>query len=435
LNCPVSNDDIQVIITELNLRKIKWLNLYIYRNPKQNLRYFLDEITKILDFYSSTYDNFIIVGDFNEEITQSDMKHFISLFSLYNLIAQPTCYKSTDGRCIDLILTNKKRSFQRSNSFETGISDYHHLIYTMFRTTYEKSPSQILHYRSFRKFSEEAFRGDLIKALSKIEYGDFDSFITLLESVLDAHAPKKKRTIRGNQKPHLTKTLRKAIMTRSFLKNKANKTGDPFFYKLYKKQRNYIVSLNRKAKESHFHELGTSSDFWKSTKPFFSEGSHAHESVHLFDEHGNVSKNNDVISHIFNTYFVNITENLNLSPWETCPNIEGEQNELDDIELILRKYHNHPSIKSVKRLNSVGNFSFKDVTSVQVYQALLNLDPHKSVSGTIPTKVIRMVADTIAIPIAQCINVALISSYFPQALKLAEISPIFKRGDKFLKEN
>ena len=94
---------------------------------------------------------------------------------------------------------------------------------------YEKLPAQIIHYRSFKKFSSEAFRGDLINAISKFEAGNFDSFNSILETVLDAHAPKKKRTVRGNRKSHLTKPLRKCIMLRSFLKNKANKTGDSFF--------------------------------------------------------------------------------------------------------------------------------------------------------------------------------------------------------------
>ena len=66
---------------------------------------------------------------------------------------------------------------------------------------------------------------------------------------------------------------------------------------------------------------------------------------------------------------------------------------------------------------------------------MINLNLHKSVSGSIPTKVVKMVADTIATLIAQCINVALISANFPQPLKLAEIISIFIKGDKFLKEN
>ena len=41
---------------------------------------------------------------------------------------------------------------------------------------------------------------------------------------LDKHAPKKTKLLRGNQKPHINKVLRSAIMKRSRQKNKANKT-------------------------------------------------------------------------------------------------------------------------------------------------------------------------------------------------------------------
>ena len=44
-------------------------------------------------------------------------------YSLYNLIHNPTCYKTENSRCVDLILTNKKHSFLKSQLFETGYSD------------------------------------------------------------------------------------------------------------------------------------------------------------------------------------------------------------------------------------------------------------------------------------------------------------------------
>ena len=41
----------------------------------------------------------------------------------------------------------------------------------------------------------------------------------------DHHVPIKQSKLRGNTKPHISKTLRKKIMKRSRLKNKANKSG------------------------------------------------------------------------------------------------------------------------------------------------------------------------------------------------------------------
>ena len=61
---------------------------------------------------------------------------------------------------------------------------------------------------------------------------------------LNKHTPKKTKLLRGNHKSHIIKTLRKVIMKRSQLKNKANKTKDPKDILKYKKQRNYVVKLN-----------------------------------------------------------------------------------------------------------------------------------------------------------------------------------------------
>ena len=163
------------------------------------------------------------------------MLDFFESFSLKNLTKGPTCFKSKNGRCIDLILTNRPLSFKNSGSFETGISDYHLLIYSMFKSSFKKAPAQIIEYRSFKHFVKEDFRSDL---QDRIDSGsaNFESFSNTFESILDAHAPNKKQTIRGNQKPYITKALREAILVRPFLKNRANKTGNPLDQSLYRKQ-------------------------------------------------------------------------------------------------------------------------------------------------------------------------------------------------------
>ena len=47
---------------------------------------------------------------------------------------QNTCFKGDGGSCIDLRITNSKFSFMKTNSFETGLSDHHHMIYIILKT-------------------------------------------------------------------------------------------------------------------------------------------------------------------------------------------------------------------------------------------------------------------------------------------------------------
>ena len=51
----------------------------IYKSPSQNKQYFLDNLLDIIDHYSSIYDNYIILRDFNMQPSGSLLKH------LYNL--------------------------------------------------------------------------------------------------------------------------------------------------------------------------------------------------------------------------------------------------------------------------------------------------------------------------------------------------------------
>ena len=94
-------NDIQVIPFELNIRKEKWMFMCIYKPPNNQI--FLDNSSSIADHYSSIYDNYIFLGDFNMEPNFPTLRSFMQLFNLFNLIETNTCFKGK-GRCIWFIL-------------------------------------------------------------------------------------------------------------------------------------------------------------------------------------------------------------------------------------------------------------------------------------------------------------------------------------------
>ena len=78
------------------------------------------------------YNNFLLLGDFNSQPTEEAMKSFCQIYSFKNLLDKPTCYKnSTNPSCVDLIITNKLRSFQNCCTFENGLSDFHKVTLTV----------------------------------------------------------------------------------------------------------------------------------------------------------------------------------------------------------------------------------------------------------------------------------------------------------------
>ena len=80
-------------------------------------------------------------------------------------------------------------------------------------------------------------------------------------------------------------------MTRSRLKNKANKSGKEEDLKAYKKQRNLVLKLNRKATKNFFKNCISTNNkmmnknFWKLCQPFFTEkGSQYNQNITLIQK-------------------------------------------------------------------------------------------------------------------------------------------------------
>ena len=53
-------------------------------------------------------------------------------FSLKNIITGKTCFKKTTGTLMDILLTNRPRSFLKMGIFEIGLSDHDKLILSFF---------------------------------------------------------------------------------------------------------------------------------------------------------------------------------------------------------------------------------------------------------------------------------------------------------------
>ena len=151
---------------ELNLRNDKWLLNCSYNPHKNNIGNHLKALSDFLDSHSSTYEKILILGDFNVEADDQNMKTFCDSYSLTSLIKQPTCYKNpSHPKCIDLILTNVPRSFQTTHVIETGLSDFHLMTLTVMRKCFKNLKPRVINHRSY--FSNEVFRESLLGKLSQ----------------------------------------------------------------------------------------------------------------------------------------------------------------------------------------------------------------------------------------------------------------------------
>ena len=134
------------------------------------------------------------------------------------------------------------------------------------------------------------------------------------------------------------------------------------------------------------------------------------------------------IANLFNSYFANITEPLKITRW---------RNDLpsDNIPNILYKFSDHPSVVKIREMGFDGIFTFSHVYPWEVSEILACLDSKKSISGLIPTKILKLISDCCVVPLTDCINNCFLDCKFPDDLKLAEVIPVHKSKSVLEKEN
>ena len=104
----------------------------------------------------NAYDNIVILGNFNAGIDDEALQIYVQLTNLTVSLKQLTCFKNPENpSSIDLILTNKPRSFQTKCVVETGLSDFHRMIISVLKMDFRKTSPKVINYRHFKKILNE----------------------------------------------------------------------------------------------------------------------------------------------------------------------------------------------------------------------------------------------------------------------------------------
>ena len=205
---------------EINVQRKKWLLRCFYNANKNAIKIHIEILHKGLALYSSQYENFIVLGDFNVAMDNSDMTVFYDTYDQKCLIKEPTFYKNPENpSCIDLILTNNLKCFQSSCVVETGLSDFHRMTVTVMKATFKKFEPRIIHYRDYKNFQNNRYRDDLTPKLSNAVSENnnirLTEFLSICMDTLDQYAPCKQECMRGNHLAFMNKTISKEIMKRT----------------------------------------------------------------------------------------------------------------------------------------------------------------------------------------------------------------------------
>ena len=431
--------DIEGIFIELNINNNKWFLMGGYNPNNESTTYFFSRVSIVIDMYLKDYENIILIGDFNSSIAEITTREFCQMYNLHNLINEPTCYKNPNNpSSIDMILTNRKHSFENSTTVETGLSDHHKMIITMMKGKFKKKDPQIINFRCYKKFDDNLFRVELQNALRNTRKEmDYDYFKLTFMAILNKHAPMKKKFIRGNNAPFMNKTLSQAFMHRSKLKNKYNKCPTEQNKISYNLQRNYCVSLLKKEKRKYYNNLNPkifkdNKTFWQRVKPLFSDKQKGIQSDIIIVENGETISDKKRVAEKLNNFFIEAVDKLDIKPY-LIHNNRVSKNTQD----IIDKYENHPSIKMIKEnIKDENKFSFQDITKEDLQLQIKNLDTKKAmVENDIPTKILLKSNDIVSNHLSNFFNQSKKQQHYPTMLKIADVTPLHKKDEKTLTKN
>ena len=100
---------------------------------------------------------------------------------------------------------------------------------------------------------------------------------------------------------------------------------------------------------------------------------------------------------------------------------------------------NHPSITEIKKrsnLNKTFAFNTVSVTKEDIKEEINNLDCSKAKQESdIPTKIVKENSDIFTDFISMNFNNLLLTCNFPDKLKLANVTPVHKKGSRTITEN
>ena len=435
---------VEGMFVEINLRKTKLLFFGGYRSEHAEYGLsksdFLEQLQFGLDTYCG-YEKSLIAGDLNIDDKEEILQEFLVEQNLRNLVKQPTCYKNVENpSCIDLFLTNSTPSFQHTNTVETGLSDFHKMAVTVMKTTFPKAQPKIIYYRDYKHFDLTKFRAELRDELRKNEDHGYMHFEVTFLRVLEKHAPMKQKVLRANDKPYMTKILRKAIMRRSALKNKYFRCRTEESFKEFKKQKNYTKRLAKRERTKYFANLDLNKfteniRFWNTVKPMFSSLSRGSSKITLVEKDQIITDDKD-LAEIFNGFFIDAVSSLSIH--ENQALIDDASDEPDLVRRAVNKFKYHPSILDIrKHVQMQQKFSFWGVDAEEMTIEINSLNEKKA--GTfmnIPVKILKETVDIVAEPLSQIWkNEILGGRKFASQLKLGDITPLHKKLENILKEN
>ena len=430
---------IECVVLKIEIKKLSFNLTCLYKNPKVSSKVFIDRVSTMLSKLSAGSDENLILGDVNIDMNVKNNvveSNICDIFCMKNIIKSSTCFKSEKGTLIDPVIVSNTSKFCAPFNISCGVSDWHNIVGCLTKISYEIKKPQKIRYRSYKSFNEPSFKNDISQIPRQVceVFEDIDdqywAFNYMYKEVLDEHAPIKERTVVNDKIPYMHSDLRKEMYKRSKLKNSYMKIRTPQTWEKYRKQRNRVTSMRKKAIKSYFSkkcvDAKSPKDFWNCVKPFFATKCGKNGSQIILKENDTIVNDAVDVASVLNDHFVNIAHD-----------IADTQLDSRDLSTVIHHHRTHSSVISINNEKHCDlTFEFTEVTQETMIRKLRGIKANKA-SGCdlIKPSTVKLCAKELAAPLTCVVNNAFRTNSFPNDMKKAEVCPVFKKKDPMCKDN
>ncbi len=406
------------LFVEINGQQRNILVGVIYRRPHSNINDFLSSLHDLFSIIQQENKLCYITGDFNIDLLQFETsKHASDLISLFHshffycTVTRPTRVHGNTATLIDHIWSNDLNN-QINGIIRSGISD-HFPVFSCFSTTSRPPTEGKVVTKTYRVYNDESI-GRYREELAATDWTNlyahhdanecFDKLHNQLTSLHDKHFPLRNKHIKEqhSSNPYITNEIKSLIRQRNKLQRKFYKKtityGDAF-----RSLRNRISQMIRTAKANYFKsKLTEASGNCKRTWAVINTilGRKAKSSHSITATHETQS-----VPDVFNTHFVNISKDLAAK--------------ISQPSSPFSSYLPNPNVNTLH---------LRPVTETELLNIIENSRDNAAGYDELPMQVIKKVATVLCPILTHVFNISISTGVFPEKMKLARVTPIYKSG-------
>ena len=160
------DNPIESIVLDVVFNDRRWAVIGMYNPPSVKDDIFNSLCVKSLDKITSMFDNTILLGDLNFDLSDPQKGKPLVIYVTFLIsliwIKSETCFtKIGKPSLVDVLLTNQPQCLFNSFNFDCGLSDCHNMIGILVKGKAPFVPNEKVQYRSFKDFNEADFNADV----------------------------------------------------------------------------------------------------------------------------------------------------------------------------------------------------------------------------------------------------------------------------------